>query len=126
MKVSLEVDADESALRQAILNVLKATLEYPANPDIKAKKLTLDIIFFCTAVEDNAIPFWEIWPVVLTIASRIPPGHEWQTRLSLSLENLRNPESFISGDDTTPHEQKSKLNVIILCSYYYDAGTNTH
>ncbi|KUI54572.1 hypothetical protein VP1G_01874 [Cytospora mali] len=89
-----------------ILNVLKATLQYPANPLTKGAKLAEDIKFFCKAVEDdpdNDI-FWEIWPVVLEIASCIPPGHSWQDSLIQSLDNLCHQDGAISKRLRDPAE----------------------
>ena len=77
---------------QAIFNVLKATLRYPANLQVKSARLADDIIFFRTSQEkgiDETKVLWDVWSVVVDVAACIPPGHPWQGCLIQSLISLR-------------------------------------
>lgn len=90
-----------SSRERAIFNILKATLEYPANSQAKSELLVEDIIFFCEPVEDGVEPvniLWELWAVIIDIASCIPPGHSWQESLVQSLNSLRQRNSTVPGE----------------------------
>ncbi|KAK0647223.1 hypothetical protein DIS24_g7919 [Lasiodiplodia hormozganensis] len=83
-----EIDFTNS--ERAIFNVLKATLQYPANPQVKGLKLADDIDFFCKSAEgEGAVSaiLWDVWGVMVEIVYRIPPGHPWQVSLVQSLDN---------------------------------------
>ncbi|KAH8597775.1 hypothetical protein B0O99DRAFT_684487 [Bisporella sp. PMI_857] len=87
---------------RAILNVLKATLQYPANPQAKGVKLADDMHFFYTSQKDGTnfrAIFWRIWWVVVDIVYCIPPGHPCQDSLVLALQNLRQREDTVSKQD---------------------------
>ncbi|KAM5376400.1 hypothetical protein ACJZ2D_005454 [Fusarium nematophilum] len=96
MAVNLEIDNASPSSYKAIFNVLKATLEYPASSQAKARKLADDIIFFCLSANDATPPFWDIWSVVIELASSIPLGHEWQDGLIESLNLLRQRAGSVS------------------------------
>lgn len=95
-------DIEFTACERAIFNVLKATLQYPANPETKAEKLAADIEFFCKSAEGAAAIdelLWYTWAVTVEIAQRIPPAHPWQVSLIESLDNLRQRHGSILGRD---------------------------
>lgn len=95
-------DIEFTASERAIFNVLKATLQYPANPETKAGKLAADIEFFCKSAEGAAAVdelLWYIWAVIVEIAQQIPPAHPWQVSLIESLDNLRQRHGSILGRD---------------------------
>uniref|UniRef100_A0A0B7KBK9 Uncharacterized protein n=1 Tax=Bionectria ochroleuca TaxID=29856 RepID=A0A0B7KBK9_BIOOC len=117
MDAELEKTLDLTHKEEAIFNVLKSTLQYPASTEARSQKLVDDIIFFCTSADEP--PFWEIWPAVLALGSCIQPGHEWQATLIQSihpifldphhppetdmLESWKNLNSFLArlpGDDS--------------------------
>lgn len=83
---------------RAIFNVLKATLQYPATPQAKCSKLADDIEFCCGSREEgvnvNEI-LWELWSLVIDIASCVPPGHSWQDILLQSVDILRRRDGAI-------------------------------
>lgn len=96
---SLE-NIDFSHSERAIFNILKATLQYPANPQAKGAKLANDITFFFKSPEeDDCIEniLWEVWAVIIDIACCIPSGHLWQESLVQSLNSLRQRDGFIRG-----------------------------
>ncbi|KAI5458918.1 hypothetical protein BGZ63DRAFT_455783 [Mariannaea sp. PMI_226] len=99
MDVNLDIAVDYPSSYKAIFNVLKATLEYPASPEAKAKKLADDITFFCTSAKDDDPPFWEIWPMVIALASNLPTDHEWQDSLILSLSILRQRDGSVNEEN---------------------------
>ncbi len=68
-------------LGRAIFNVLKSTLQYPAEPQTKALKLADDIKFFHESAHETSDADWVTWCVVLDIACCIPPDHPWQDSL---------------------------------------------
>ena len=93
-----------------LLNVLKATLQYPANPQAKGAKLADDINFFCNSVEEGVglgKILWEVWPVVIDIACCIPPGHPWQDSLVRALESLRHQDNAVPTDNEVRCKQPS-------------------
>lgn len=93
-----EIDFTNS--ERGIFNVLKATLQYTANPQIKGLKLADDINFFCKSVEgEGAVSaiLWDVWGVIVEIVSRIPPGHPWQVSLVQSLDTLRRRDGSASA-----------------------------
>lgn len=95
-----EIDFTNS--ERAIFNVLKATLQYPANPQTKGLKLADDIDFFCKSAEgEGAVSaiLWDVWGVIVEIVSRIPPGHPWQTSLVQSLDTLRRRDGSASAQN---------------------------
>lgn len=105
METKMEIDLqpveeiDFTNSERAIFNVLKATLQYPANPQIKGLKIADDIDFFCKSAEgEGAVSaiLWDVWGVIVEIVSRIPPGNPWQTSLVQSLDTLRRREGSAS------------------------------
>ena len=85
-----------------MFNVLKATLQYPANSVVKGTKLTNDINFFCSSQEDGVnvdATLWEIWRLILDIASCIPHSHAWHDSLVQSLQSLRRQAGAIPKHD---------------------------
>ncbi|KAI1118585.1 hypothetical protein F5Y14DRAFT_462542 [Nemania sp. NC0429] len=108
MEHSMEVDLDgvlegtTLASYQAVLNMLKATLEYPAdNTDLKATKLAEDIQFMCRQAHancdgDGGVLLY-IWWIVIAISQYIPPGHPWQECLIEAVGNLRQLEGPVPG-----------------------------
>ena len=81
---------------RAIFNIFKATLQYPASPQAKYAKIADDIKFCCTSqVGGVSEVLWEIWTVILDIASCIPSGHPWQDSLVQSLERLRRMDEAV-------------------------------
>lgn len=106
MEVSLRSteDSDFSDSEKAIFNVLKATLQYPADAQLKGIKLASDVKFFYKSTNlqsNNSEILWDVWAVILDIVYCVPPGHPWQTSLIQSLDNLRKLESSIleHGDE---------------------------
>lgn len=100
MDVSLQSveDVNFADSERAIFNVLKATLQYPANPQAKCAKLADDINFFCISREkdvDVGEILWEVWSVVIDIVYCIPSGHLWQDSLVQSLDSLRQRDGAI-------------------------------
>jgi len=81
-------DLEHHADDRAIFDVLKATLQYPANAQAKGVKLADDIIFLSESKEGGGPGLWWVWMVVLDIARCIPPGHSWQDSLLQCLDNL--------------------------------------
>jgi hypothetical protein len=87
MEINLESDVELASSFKAIYNVLRATMEYPAGAQAKAKKLADDIAFFVSSAPGDP-PFWEICPIIIELASRLPPDHKWQASLVQSIHIL--------------------------------------
>ncbi|CAG9989568.1 unnamed protein product [Clonostachys byssicola] len=98
MDADLEKTLNLAHKEEAIFNVLRSTLQYPASSEARSQKLVNDIIFFCTSTAEP--PFWEIWPAVLALGSCIQPGHEWQATLIQSLRLLRQLDDSIAQGTT--------------------------
>ncbi|KAI2778797.1 hypothetical protein F4815DRAFT_476678 [Daldinia loculata] len=83
---------------RSMLNVLKATLQYPVDSPLKATKLCSDIQFFCNSQQENTASgghLWEIWSVVIEMVQYISPDHPWQDVLVQCLGNLRRQEGHV-------------------------------
>lgn len=91
-------------LGRAIFNVLKATLQYPAEPQTKALKLADDIKFFHESAHETSDADWVTWCVVLDIACCIPPDRPWQDSLVQSLDTLRQRYGSGPTDDRVRHD----------------------
>lgn len=97
--INMEVDLQPVEKRKwypdsqrAIFNVLRATLQYPANPEVKSARLVDDIKFFFRGVDEwnkRGILLDHLWRVIIETACCIPPGHSWQDSLLESLKSLR-------------------------------------
>lgn len=95
-------DVDLTDSERAIFNVIKVTLQYPANPQVKGVKLADDMFFFCESVEEErgiGKILWDTWAVLVEIIHYIPPGHPWQVSLIQSLKSLRQRDVSISEND---------------------------
>lgn len=87
---------------RAVLNVLKATLQYPADPQRKAEKLASDIVFFCQAekgADEVDALLWSIWSIIIDVACCIPPGHPWQDSLIACLDILRRQDGAVPNTE---------------------------
>lgn len=87
--------AEFSDSEKAIFNVLKATLQCPADAHLKGIKLADDINFFCKSANNPSNIgeiLWNVWAVILDVVRCVPPGHQWHISLIQSLENLRKLE----------------------------------
>jgi hypothetical protein len=62
-------------------------MEYLTGIQAKAKKLASDIAFFVSSAQGDP-PFWDIWPMVIELASHLPPDHDWQASLVQSIHIL--------------------------------------
>jgi len=78
-----------------VFRVLKATLEYPAKPEVKASKLADDVTFFTKGDNGDAV-LWQVWWVIFDIASVVPPDHAWQDSLVQCLSLLRERDEVIT------------------------------
>lgn len=95
-------DFDLTDSGRAIFNVIKATLQYPANPQVKGAKLADDILFFCESAEEEPGTgkiLWDTWAVLVEIIYCLPPEHPWQVSLIQSLKSLRQRDVSISEND---------------------------
>lgn len=106
MDVNLQfVESDLADYERPMYKVLKATLEYPADPEAKALKLADDIRFVTgwkDDVDDASCVLWQLWSLVLNIAKCIPPDHPWQQSLILALDTLqRRDDSVIEHDEVS-------------------------
>lgn len=102
MELSLQYVQDQSFsdLGRAIFDIIKATLQYPAEPQAKAIKLANDVKFFYEASHQTTDTVdWETWWVVLDVVCCIPPDHPWQDSLVQSLDILRQRDGSDSNDD---------------------------
>ncbi|KAI1079784.1 hypothetical protein F5B20DRAFT_542408 [Whalleya microplaca] len=102
MEISLQSaeDIKFTKIERAIFNVLKGTLQYPANPQVKGIKLADDICFFGKSIENDVHPgetIWAIWSVIIDIVYYIPPDHPWQDSLIQCLNNLRQRDGTVTG-----------------------------
>ncbi|KAI0161950.1 hypothetical protein GGR52DRAFT_561806 [Hypoxylon sp. FL1284] len=88
-------DLDLTESERPMFNVLKATLQYPAKAEAKSTKLAHDFNFFYETSEEGIESLWEIWFLILDIATCVPPGHEWQDSLLKSLDMVRRQEQPI-------------------------------
>lgn len=84
-----------------MIDVIKATLEYPTDTKLKTKKLVQDVIFITEALREFS-GLQGFWWMYLDIASLVPPDHPWQDVLvdclvTLSRRDDHAPGSF-SGD----------------------------
>ncbi|KAL2755758.1 hypothetical protein ACRALDRAFT_1076755 [Sodiomyces alcalophilus JCM 7366] len=107
MNISLQPIEDELAKwgasadgQLAILNVFKATLQYPTTPELKAEKIADDISFFCRTNKPGIV-LWPVWFAVIDIAGCIPPDHPWQHSLVQALDNLRHRGGSVLGNIQT-------------------------
>ncbi|KAI1497566.1 hypothetical protein F5X99DRAFT_396471 [Biscogniauxia marginata] len=87
---------------RAIFNILRATLQYPAdNTKLTAAKLAEDIKFVCQA-EDRSGGIGGVilftWMVVIEISQYVPPNHPWQDCLVQAVENLHQQEDAVPGE----------------------------
>ncbi|KAF4472298.1 hypothetical protein FALBO_802 [Fusarium albosuccineum] len=114
-----------------MLNVLLATLEYPADTKTKSLKLVQDIDFFCKAQEPPReprivdTPPWYFWPLIMGMAACIPPDHEWQDCLVQTMDILRQrDESNKDEQETARFEylEESSLAVSEQINYCYISG----
>lgn len=109
-RILLDDNSFDDELTRSLFNVLKATLEYPASRCAKARKLVIDMLYFCVASDDDAANFFDIWHVFFDIISYIPPDHEWQLCLGDALDILRQDlDRYIGSDSTlfTPEEKET-------------------
>ena len=99
MDVNLQfVEADLLDHERPIYNVLKATLEYPADPGAKASKLADDIRFISgwrNEANHADCVLWQLWRLVLNIASCIPADHPWQHSLIQALDTLQKRDDSV-------------------------------
>ena len=96
-------DIDLTDRERPMFNVLRATLQYPTNPQAKREKLVDDIIFFCKSRKegiDVSVILWELWAVIVEIVYEIPSGHSWQEILIQSLNSLRQRDDIVPGGGT--------------------------
>ncbi|KAH8197386.1 hypothetical protein TruAng_008445 [Truncatella angustata] len=88
-------DSDLSEAEAPIFNVLRATLQYPADPQLKGVKLADDLSFFFKA-EGTAEIGWDVWRVFIEVVSCIPHNHSWQESLLHALNHLRQRDTPVS------------------------------
>ncbi|KAH9890265.1 hypothetical protein F4778DRAFT_785422 [Xylariomycetidae sp. FL2044] len=85
-----EMEAEELYEDEKVMfDVLKATLNYPSKPEILARKLADDIIFFCMlAREDEGYRaiLSIAWNLIFDMISYILPDHKWQDVWAHALE----------------------------------------
>lgn len=82
--------------------MLRATLQYPANPEAKGSKLVQDVDFFCKSSENISHlseVLFDTWLVILDIVRCVPPGHEWQESLIQAVDGLRRRDCVILEQD---------------------------
>lgn len=100
-------------LERAVLNVLKGVLDYPATSEARAAKIADSIVFFCTtdldADQEIGGVFLALWDVILELVTVIPPGHDWQQTLALTLNTVRQREGTASDEHTVRFEAKGTL-----------------
>lgn len=109
-RILFDDNSFDDELTRSLFNVLKATLEYPASRCAKARKLVIDMLYFCVASDDDPANFFDIWHVFFDIISYIPPDHEWQLCLGDALDILRQDlDRYIGSDSTlfTPEEKET-------------------
>ncbi|KAJ3564024.1 hypothetical protein NPX13_g7989 [Xylaria arbuscula] len=121
MAVSLKFveDLELLALDQDNLNILRATLQYPAHPSIKSAKLAHDIIFIVDANnckdsnEGTPDVIWYVWSLILEISKCIPPDHPWQDSLLQAIGHLRGQDGTVPGMGTGRWEELPYLSMRI-------------
>lgn len=106
MDVDLQfVEADLEDHERPMYNVLRATLEFPADPEAKASKLADDIRFMSGWKNESShadCVLWQLWRLILNIAKCIPVGHPWQHSLIQALDILqRRDDSVIEHDEVS-------------------------
>lgn len=109
MDVSLQsVEEIDLTAPERVINVLKATRQYPTTPQAKNTKLGDDIVFFCKAQEKGASgdeasdvveDLWQVWSVVIDVAGCIASGHPWQQSLVQALGNLRQWDGTVRDNE---------------------------
>ena len=102
-------------VQQPIFNVLRATLQYPANPEVKSARLVDDMKFFFRGIDEwKKIGFIEdhLWRVIIEITGCIPSGHSWQDILLESLKSLRQ-----QGGPYADHPKVRDANSPVLSIY---------
>ncbi|KAI1085365.1 hypothetical protein F5B20DRAFT_518050 [Whalleya microplaca] len=100
MEVNLQSVEDQDLLdtERAIFNLLKASLQYPADAKLIAAKVTDDINFICRAEDrsgGDANIMWYVWSVIIEIARCVPSDHPWQDCLAQAVDGLRRQEGAV-------------------------------
>ena len=92
-------ESDGLYCEDAMFNVLKATIQFPATPQAKAAKLADDMKFFynCTENPDGGVDV--MWMAVFYLAHCIPSDHEWQDSLLQSIHILQLRGGNVSDED---------------------------
>lgn len=94
---------------QAIIKILRGTIEYDADLSLVADKLADDIVFICRAEDakfsarsegndagiQRALSY--VWEVLILFSLHIPSDHEWQDRIVKAVQNLRRREGTAPG-----------------------------
>ncbi|KAI1213843.1 uncharacterized protein F4807DRAFT_409338 [Annulohypoxylon truncatum] len=101
MEVDLKKFEDHELLQdfdRPIYNMLKATLQYPADPKSIGAKLAGDITFMCRTpmLDGSPADTCSMWTVIIQLSRYIPPDHPWQDSLVQAVDNLRQQEGPIS------------------------------
>ncbi|KAI1361702.1 hypothetical protein F5Y08DRAFT_342345 [Xylaria arbuscula] len=96
-------DGELSELDRANLNMLRATLQYPADVTIKCIKLAQDINFIVNANnqkdrKDRPVDvLFYLWSLIIEISSCIPPDHPWQDSLLQAIDYLHRQDGTVPG-----------------------------
>ncbi|KAK0703929.1 hypothetical protein B0T26DRAFT_794384 [Lasiosphaeria miniovina] len=111
MDISLKAikDCAFSEYERQIFHVIKATLQSRAKTAAKSTKIAQDIAFFCISQDegvDVGETLWNVWAVVVEMASRIPAGHAWQDSLVLGLDVLREQDGAVLPADEDDEDEK--------------------
>lgn len=77
-----------AAYEEPVFNVIKSTLEYPADAQVVGAKLAEDIVFLEKATDRLDI----VWTVFLEFVNHTPPNHPWQAALVQCMHALARRE----------------------------------
>ncbi|KAI1116736.1 hypothetical protein F5Y14DRAFT_406422 [Nemania sp. NC0429] len=93
-------DLEHDAFERPMYNLLRATLQYPADTESLAAKLAEDIVFICQAeAQKEGVKgfLFFIWTIIIDIARCVPPDHPWQDCLVRAIHHLRQREGIVPG-----------------------------
>lgn len=76
-----------------MLDLFLGSFRYPSDTASRATKLAADVDFILHS-SSKSPAMTQLWSILLGIATRIPPGHEWQDSLVQCFDLLRARQGF--------------------------------
>jgi hypothetical protein len=111
---------------QPIFQIFKATLQYPADVQLKSTKLAEDFKFVCEA-HNPAYPehgsgndMFYSWLLLIQISQAIPPDHPWQDCLVRAIDILRQLEGTVPG--AVSNAARAVLSFTLSCTFPLEAN----